>query len=213
MPDVNEFLMGGGGKSARFDNIGDTITGKVISTEVRQQTDISDGKPLTWDDGSPRMQLVVTLQTDAKDDAEDDGQRAVYVKGSKAPGSKSMHDAVRSAVQAARAKGLEPGGTLTVTFVGEEPSKTRGFSARKLWQAEYRAPDHAAATGSFLGTAPAEQPTPATAPPPAPAPAAKPGNVAETAKMLIGAGMEDAEIASATGLDAAVVALLRKSAA
>lgn len=208
MSNATDFLMGASSGSARFDNIGDTITGKVVTTEVRQQTDISDGKPLVWDDGSARMQLVVTIQTDQRDDADDDGRRALYVKGSKTAGSRSLHDAVRSAVQAARAKGLEPGGTLTVTFVGEEPSKTRGFNPRKLWQATYVAPDHAAATGDFLGTAPATQP----APPAQPA-AKAPETPAEQARKLIAIGMTDAEIAAATGLGADVVGILRGRAA
>jgi hypothetical protein len=218
-PTPNDFLLGGGGKSAKFDQVGDTITGAIVSTEVRQQTDLQ-GNPLVWDNGDPRMQLVVTLATDLRDDAEDDGHRAVYVKGSKAFGSKSLHDAVRAAVQNAGAKGLEPGGRLTVSYVGSEPAKTRGFSDRKLWEATYAAPDHAASTGDYLGTAPANTPTPAAVQQPAvapaavatPAPAAAPAQGADagaTARQLIGLGLDDATIAGATGLDASVIALLR----
>lgn len=222
MADANDFLMGGGGASAKFDAIGDTITGTIVSTEVRQQTDIGDGKPLVWDDGSPRMQLVVTLATDARDDTDDDGRRNLYVKGSKAPGSQSMHDAVRAAVQAAGAKGLEPGGTLTVTYVGDEPSKTRGFSPRKRYQATYAKPDHAASTGDFLGTV-GGQPSSPVAPPvsapslaPASAPAPAPvqeESAADKARKLIGMGLADEEVASYTGLEPAVVAMLRRKVA
>lgn len=220
--DPNDFLLGGGGKSARFDQVGDTVTGTIVSTEVRQQTDIADGKPLTWDNGDPRMQLVVTLQTDIHDDPEDDGQRAIYVKGSKSPGSKSLHDAVRAAVQNAKAKGLDTGGTLTVTFIGTEASKTRGFSDRKLYEASYTAPDHAAATADYLGTvggqpaAPSNPPasapaaTPASAPPPTPAPSGD--SPAEKAKQLMAVGLDDAAIARAVGLDEGVIALIRSAA-
>lgn len=156
-----DFLLGGGGASARFDEIGSTITGTITNQEVRQQTDIATGDPLTWPNGDPRMQLIITLATDQRDDEDDDGARNLYVKGSKKPGSKSLHDAVAQAVRASGAKGLEDGGTLTVTYVGDEPSQTRGFNPRKLYTATYKAPDKAAASGAYLGTTPAT-PVPAT---------------------------------------------------
>jgi hypothetical protein len=202
--DSNDFLMGGGGGSVKFDAIGDTVTGTIVSIEVRQQTSLEDGKPLVWDNGDPKMQLVVTLATDLRDDGDDDGHRNLYVKGSKQPGSQSLHDAVRAAVQAAHVKGLAPGGTLTVSYVGEEPSKTRGFNARKLYEASYVAPDVAAATGDFLGTAPA---TPATgfAKPVEPAAAESP---AVKAKKLAALGLTPEQIGSQLGLDASVVSIL-----
>jgi hypothetical protein len=178
--DIDNFLLGGGGASAKFDNVGDTVTGTIVSAEVKDQTDIQTGKPLTWDNGDVRKQLVVRLQTAERDpaDPDDDGIRTVYVKGSKKPGSRSLHDAVASAVRAAGGKSLEVGGTLTVTHDGTEPSQTRGFSDRKLYAASYRVPDRAAQASEFLGATPQAPPAPAApavAPPaaaPAPAPAA-----------------------------------------
>ncbi|GAB3080885.1 hypothetical protein GCM10027053_51670 [Intrasporangium mesophilum] len=149
---ADAFLLGSGSKSAAFDNLGDSITGTVLSTEVKAQTDIASGKPLTWDDGSTRQQLVVKLQTALREDGDDDGIRAVYVKGAKKKGSRSLHDAVASAVIAAGGKGLEPGGTLTITHDGVEPSQTRGYNDRKLYSARYVLPDRAAASAGFLGT-------------------------------------------------------------
>lgn len=172
-PTADAFLLGGGSKSASFENVGDTITGTVVSTEVRQQTDLQ-GNPRVWDNGDPQMQLVVQLQTTERADADDDGIRAVYVKGSKKIGSRSLHDAVASAVRTSGAKGLEAGGTLTVRFVGTEPSSTRGFNDRKLYEATYAAPDRAAESGSFLGTQQPATPAPVAQPAPAPQPAAAP---------------------------------------
>ena len=170
---ADSFLLGGGGASAKFENVGDTVTGTIVTTEVTNQTDLATGAVLTWDDGSPRQQLVVSLQTQEKTDADDDGVRKVYVKGSKKPGSRSLHDAVASAVRASGAKGLTPGGTLSVKYIGDEPSATRGFNPRKLYEATF-APS---AGGDFLGTAaPAPAPAPQQAPQAAgaPAPAAPP---------------------------------------
>lgn len=156
---ADAFLLGGGGKSATFESIGDTVTGTIVGTPtVQQQTDLATGKPKVWDNGDPIQQLVVRLQTSERVDGDDDGVRALYVKGSKKAGSRSLHDAVASAVRAAGARGLEEGGTLTVTHDGTEPAATRGFSDRKLYTATYAKPDGAAANGGFLGTA-AAQPT------------------------------------------------------
>lgn len=147
--DVNSFLFGGGGRSAKFENPGDAVKGTVVSTEMAQQTDM-EGKPRTWDDGSPRMQLVVTLQTDerAPDDADDDGIRKLYVKG----GTKiaSTQKAVADAVRAAGATQLEVGGTLAVEFTGlGQPSKP-GYSAPKLYRAAYKPPAPAAVSADLL---------------------------------------------------------------
>ena len=171
---IDDFLLGGGGKSASFETIGDTITGTILSADVKQQTDIKDGSLKTWDNGDPIMQLVVSLQTSLRDDEDDDGARAVYVKGSKKAGSRSLHDAVAQAVRASGAKGLEVGGTLTVTHDGTEASKTRGYNDRKLYSAQYVAPDKVAQAAGFLGTEQAPAPVqPAPVPQaPAPAPAA-----------------------------------------
>lgn len=163
MSTSNDFLLGGGSKSAKFENIGDSISGTIVTSEVKQQTDIATGALLTWDNNDPRMQLVVTLQTDLHDDNDDDGQRSIYVKGSKKSGTKSLHDAVAQAVRDAGARGIEPDGTLSVTYTGTEPSATRGFNDRKLYKATYKVPDKAAASGDFLlpgDTTQPSQPTP-----------------------------------------------------
>lgn len=150
---AEQFLLGAGGKSASFPTVGTTVTGTIVdpAPKVAQQTDMS-GNPMTWDNGDPRLQLVVTLQTQERGDVDDDGIRKLYVKGSKDPKSKSLHAAVAAAVQTANAKGLEVGGTLSVTYVGDGVASTRGFNPPKLYEARYTAPDHAAAAGEFLGT-------------------------------------------------------------
>lgn len=178
-----QFLMGGGGKSAKFDTPGTTITGTITSPpQVRQQTDMETGKPLTWDNGDPRLQLVVQLQTNEHDDNDDDGTRNLYVKGSRDPASGSLHAAVAIAVQAAGAKGLEPGGTLSVKYVGDGVAKTRGFNPPKRYVAKYTPPaadwfnTDTTATGDQAGEETGAQGSPAPPDPwastPAPAAAA-----------------------------------------
>ncbi len=163
---ADEFLFGGGVPSAfgKDDPIGKTVTGQILSTQVKQQTDLQTGKPETWDNGDPKMQLVVTIQTALRDPqvTDDDGRRSLYIKGSKKAGSQSPHDAVVTAVRNAGARSLEVGGTLTMRLVGTEPSSTRGFNDRKLYEAQYVAPNP---SGGFLGVEQPQQQAPAYAPP------------------------------------------------
>src|SRR5690606_24285559 len=149
-----------GTRSAKFDRIGDEVSGTIASPpEVRQQTDMTTGKPKVWDNGDPVMQLVVRLQTDQRDpaDPDDDGVRAVYVKGSKKPESKSLHAAVAGAVRASGAKSLEVGGRLTVRFVGEGVAERRGFNPPKHYEATYVPP----AAGVLGAAHPGAEPRPA----------------------------------------------------
>lgn len=190
--DANDFLMGGGIPAAKFETIGTTVSGQICAQpEVTQQSDLDTGKPLFWDDGRPRMQLVVTVQTDQRDPeiADDDGKRKFYIRA-------KLQDAVRQAVRASQAKGLEVGGTLAITYVADGEQKKRGYNPPKIYSATY-APPSAAQANAFLNgggevrdpwtgytvpaaqaaqpaqgpapqwAAPAQQPAPAT--PPAPA--------------------------------------------
>ncbi|GII84577.1 hypothetical protein Ssi03_25670 [Sphaerisporangium siamense] len=183
--DPNAFLMGGGIPSAKFETIGTTVSGPITEQpKVDQQTDIDTGKPLFWDDGRPRQQLVVTVQTDLRDPAieDDDGLRRFYIKF-------KMQDAVREAVRKARSKGLEIGGVLSITYVADDEAKTRGKNPAKLYSAVYTPPSAAQANDFLNGGQPApaapqapQQYAPPAAPPapqaaPAPAPAAAPAGV------------------------------------
>ncbi len=130
--DADDLLMGGG-KGApgfKFDAIGATVKGIVTLKETMQQRDIKTGVPKTYDDGNPMMQLVVTLQTDLRDDTldDDDGTRRIFAKG-------AMLVAIRDAVKEAKLDTLGIGDELTVRYTGDGVAKTRGFNPPK----EYRA--------------------------------------------------------------------------
>ncbi|UOE45910.1 hypothetical protein [Agromyces larvae] len=191
-------LLSGGTKSAKFENPGDTITGVITEVTTRQKTEFGTGKPQFWDDGLPQQQIVVTIQTTLAEDEDDDGLRAIYIKGWGA-----QLKAFRAAVQAAGAK-PEKGDDFTATFTGYGPKaptggfppKTYQYAIRKLSQID-------ALVGGPAAAAPAAPTTPAAATPTAANPAA------EQAKGLIGLGLSDEQITAATGLDATVVALIR----
>lgn len=156
---VTDFLTGGGGKSASFKDVGDTIKGTVVAAEMRQQIDIDTGKPATWDNGDPKMQAVITLQTEDRDDADDDGIRNLYVKGSKKPESQSLAAALAAAIKKAGAP-LDVGGTLACRYTGDGVPSKRGFNAPKQYAMSYKPP--AIDLGDFAdapaGTAPAVDP-------------------------------------------------------
>ena len=139
--DVNKFLFEGGAKSFPFNKIGDIVRGTIESAELRQQTSLDDNKPIFWDDGKPRMQLVITLQTTEADSEDDDGKRTVYAKGGRyeiAEGEgESMRDAIARSVKDAGATSIDPGDELAVGFTGLGKAK-RGYSAPKLYAASFR---------------------------------------------------------------------------
>lgn len=151
-PTANDMLMGGGSRSASWatkDDLGryqtkpygTSYTGTIErEPSTAQQTDYDSGALLTWPDGNPRMQVLVTLQTQLREDPEDNGIRTLVVKQ-----STGLQAAIRDAVKATGAKGLEVGGTLTVTLTGEQPS-SKG-NPIKVFSAQYQRPAQSAIMG------------------------------------------------------------------
>jgi len=130
--DANAFLMGGGAKSATFKNIGDTVQGMIMSCVRRQQTE-PGGELKFWKNGDPMEQLVITLMTQESDDEDDDGLRAVYVKG-------QLQSALRAAVLKSGEHGIEEGGELFVRFTSELPQQVKGHNPTKQYKVGYRPP-------------------------------------------------------------------------
>jgi len=127
---ANKFLMGGGGKSASFKSAGDTVSGIIAAMEERQQTDFDSGKPLEWDDGKPKMHLVITLLTEESVDEDDDGMRRLYVKG-------NLQRAIREAVLKSGSRTIKDGSSLTVKYIGDDVPARKGMSGAKKYAAIY----------------------------------------------------------------------------
>ncbi|WP_432001197.1 hypothetical protein [Streptomyces sioyaensis] len=166
-PDAQDWLMGGGTKSASFDGAPPiTNKGQIVDLPpLVQKRDFDTGDPLFWPDGRPKMLMQVNIQTDQRDpsDPEDEGVRALYLEFRKAA-------AVRDAVRASGAKRLEIGGTLSLTYTGDDHAAKRGKgNPPKNYSATYAAPDPLAAVTSPQDPPPA-QPQQWQAPPAAPAP-------------------------------------------
>ena len=134
-------LGGSGGTSFPFNEFGDSVTGTVVGVEELQQNDMDTGAPAFWPDGKPKMMHAVTLQTELRDDADDDGMRTVYLRGSRKPESGSTLAAVLQAVKATTGgNAIDNGGTLTLTYVADGVPSQRGRTAPKKYTATYRPP-------------------------------------------------------------------------
>lgn len=172
--DPNAFLMGGGGgRSAKFDSVGAVVSGIIIETpRLTQQTEYGTNKPKVWDNGDPMMQLVVTVQTELREETDDDGLRNFYLRG----GSKredTNQGAVARAVAAVGASGLEVGGRLSIAYIGNDASGSG--NPRKRYAAKYERPVVPVGDADPFGsTSAARDPFAATPAPRQAAPAADP---------------------------------------
>jgi hypothetical protein len=134
--EVEDFLTGGGVRSAKFENIGDMVKGVICEEPVmRDQTDIKTGEVKRFPDGNPMKQVVLTIITDPllHEDDDDDGLRRIYVKS-------KMTEAMRSALKKAGVRGPAEGGKIAVKFVSEIPPQKRGHSPTKVYQVWYEDP-------------------------------------------------------------------------
>jgi hypothetical protein len=134
--DINE--LDGGGKAWSPDKVGEKLDGVITLIERRQQRSFDGGAPLTWDDGSPRMLTYIELQTSEKDDADDDGVRALYLKGGRnfepAEGKGNSGEvALVEAAKKAGMKSVDEGTKLTIVHSGVAKPTTRGYQGAKLY--------------------------------------------------------------------------------
>lgn len=144
--DVNDLLAAGAKvPGAKFEKVGDSVAGTIVSAEARQCMKFGTTDPDFWPQGDPKMQVVVTLQTDERDATieDDDGQRRLHAKK---PGA--MLTAIVAALAGQR---LEVGGRLAVQFTGETPS-AKG-NPQKLYAAAYQPPAANAAADLLAGEA------------------------------------------------------------
>src|SRR5262245_11933008 len=131
--DVNKFLQQTGALSFPFESVGDSVYGVIVDMDVRQQTDMDTGDPLTFKDGTPRNLIVITLQTELQDSENDDGKRAIWCKGGNFTAvsghGTSGATAIRDALKAANVSDIEVGGKLKFAFTGLAKASVRGYNA------------------------------------------------------------------------------------
>lgn len=128
LPDPNSLLTGKSVPSISFKDakVGDSFTGVITDLETAQVRNYETGDPEFWEDGNPKLQIVVTLATDYNEGAEDDGERKVYLFGQKL-------QAAKAAMKEANIDKLEKGFQFTITFAGEKPSSNKKYNNIKLY--------------------------------------------------------------------------------
>lgn len=210
--------LAGGSKSAfTSDSLpGDTITGTVVSVDYKQVNDFNTGDPAFFPSGDPKMQFVIVIQTDQRDDEDDDGRRTIYIPawGSK---KQALVDAMRAEGMRKASEAFATGNVFTATFVEElqkQNPQTRARYREKVYTYRIQRGSLAAADRDVDPWATTAQPAPAPAAPaaaPAPAPAAPQAPAMQAGPIeLIRAGLDDQQIATATGLPAETIASIRK---
>lgn len=148
-----EQFLSGGAPTQKFPREGFKWGGTVESWEMAQQTDMDTGELLFWNDGKPRMQLVMNMQGEAtgitwetnlyKEVAlpDDDGSRRLYVKG-------NLQKAVAKAIKDSGGQ-LESGAYCEVTRGKDLPPKKRGqsgaYTYTAVWTPASKNPHAAAA--------------------------------------------------------------------
>ena len=176
-----------GGTYLKWEHPGTTYTGIITDVTMRQSRKYESTDLDTWDDGTPKMQVVLTLATDYRDQGQqdDDGTRMVSINlwsGQK-----------KALVAACKAAGVaEPqvGQRFTATHVA-------GIGNAKAPRVfEYTLLAGPTGIAAVLEVQPDSAPAPAGATP------------VDTAKMLLAAGLSTQEVAAASGLPETVVAAL-----
>ena len=178
-----------GGTYLKWEHPGTTYTGIITDVTMRQSRKYESTDLDTWDDGTPKMQVVLTIATDYRDQAQqdDDGTRMISINlwsGQK-----------KTLVAACKAAGVgEPqvGQRFTATHV----SGIGNAKAPRVF--EYTLTAGPTGVAAALDVEPAATlAAPATA-----------ANPVETAKQLLAAGLSTQEVATASGLPETVVAAL-----
>jgi hypothetical protein len=111
-------LLAGNSAKAYFDansQPGDSVTGVIEKIETTQVNDFQTKQPAFWNDGRPKEQIHVIIQTQLRDPSvdDDDGRRSLWIKG-----WGIQLKAFREACRQAGVKIPKPGDTITERFVG-----------------------------------------------------------------------------------------------
>ena len=100
---------------------GTRVTGIIENVTANQVRDFQTKQPAFWNDGSPRLQVLVTIDTGIIDPnvEDDDGRRTVYIKGwgvQRRAWLQALHNAGLK-----KAGEVKPGDRFTATFTGYGP--------------------------------------------------------------------------------------------
>ena len=139
-----EAFTDGGGHSATFLEQSKWVVGTILDVSEKQEKAFGTKELKVWPDGKPKMQMVVSIQTEERDPtlADDDGVRVVYCKFGQ---TRAIGDAIKETGY----QGPMVGGKLGLCWSGDED--TGKGNPLKLWKAKFEPP---AETGAFMGEPP-----------------------------------------------------------
>lgn len=127
-------------KSFKFQNPGDSVSG-VIESVTASQMHVYDSlnqrptnQPDFFQDGSPKLQVIVTIDTGLTDPSveDDDGRRSVYIKGYGIQ-RRAWLQAIRNA-GLRKASEIKPGDRFTAKFVGYDPQSKNPNNPAKMYE-------------------------------------------------------------------------------
>lgn len=122
-------LAGGAAYPAfKFDNVGKTVSGRIVGIDVAPVLDYNSRQPRTWKNGKPMEQTVISLEQVPGDESS---RVSVYVFGAR------IERAIKEAFKAAGRTDIEVGDDLSLTQTGWETTD-KGQQA-KTFTAKYAA--------------------------------------------------------------------------
>jgi len=125
-------LLGATIPSASFPEKGTTVEG-IITHVGTASVRNPEGEVQRWDDGRIKRQVVLTLDTDERDNTDDDGRRRLFVKG-------GMVRPFREAIGKAKVSGPRVGGHVVVTYYDDGERTSRAKTPPKLYSIGYTPP-------------------------------------------------------------------------
>lgn len=133
LPSLADLVANSGAAAPSFFNkdskIGDSITGMVVEVQTRQHRDPQTNKSGVWENGDPMIQVVVSIQTELHDGADDDGVRSVFIKW-----WGKQRAAFLEALKDAGQDNLSVGQEFTATLTGTEKNANKALSDTKLYE-------------------------------------------------------------------------------
>ena len=175
-----------GGTYLKWEHPGTTYTGIITDVTMRQSRKYESTDLDTWDDGTAKMQVVLTIATDYRDQSQqdDDGTRMISV---------NLWSGQKKALLAACKAAGVPEPMVGQRFTATHVSGVGNAKSPRIY--EYTLAAGPSGVAAVLDVQPDSAP-------------ATGANPVETAKQLLAAGLSTQEVATASGLPETVVAAL-----
>jgi hypothetical protein len=117
---ASDLYEGGGHKSVKFNNVGDSVEGELVQLQKRHGKKFGTDNLEYWDNGDPKLTPVLTLQTSLEEDADDDGVRDVWCRSGLFT---ALGQGLREAYSPAPTDSELIGAHVKVAFTGTAKSK------------------------------------------------------------------------------------------